>query len=275
MLTGIRNVDRKILNKLDDVDLVKACQVNKQANDICNEQVFWMNRVFNKFGYVGEDVLRKYKGDRSWSDYYIYDLRKINKNFIKNLIIFNYLRNYDNLTDKVRSDHILIAINKDLLPDDDLFLLTVLGGNKDLVEYFVNKRKYSNYPNFSYMIDLAAERGYKDVVEYLFNKAASQKNIIYHPGYIHGMMISAKAGHKDIVEFFVNKAESDDDDPGYREGMISAVESGHKDIVEYFTDKLETEESPDYRKDVYRESMEIARNKGNKDLVDFFSEKLK
>ena len=78
MLTGNKDVDRKILNKLEDNDLVKVCQVNKQANTLCNDQVFWMNRVFNRFGYVPGDILRKYKGDRSWSEYYIQDLRKIN-----------------------------------------------------------------------------------------------------------------------------------------------------------------------------------------------------
>ena len=45
-----------------------------------------MNRVFDRFGYVGGDVLRKYKGDRSWSEYYIQDLRKIKDNSDKYLI---------------------------------------------------------------------------------------------------------------------------------------------------------------------------------------------
>ncbi len=40
MLTGNKDVDRKILNELDDEDLVKACQVNKQVNTLCNDQVF-------------------------------------------------------------------------------------------------------------------------------------------------------------------------------------------------------------------------------------------
>jgi len=80
MLTGNKDVDRKILNKLEDKDLVNVCQANKQANSLCNDQVFWMNRVFNKFNYVGGDLLRKFKGTRSWSEYYIQDLRKIPSN---------------------------------------------------------------------------------------------------------------------------------------------------------------------------------------------------
>ena len=71
MLTGNKNIDRKILNELEDVDLVNFCQVNKQANSIYNDQVFWMNRTFHMFGYVGGNILRKYKRNKSWSEYYI------------------------------------------------------------------------------------------------------------------------------------------------------------------------------------------------------------
>ena len=60
MLTGNKDVDRKILNELEDKDLVNVCQANKQANSLCNDQVFWMNRVFDRFGYVGGDLLRKF-----------------------------------------------------------------------------------------------------------------------------------------------------------------------------------------------------------------------
>ena len=88
MLTGNKDVDRKILNELNDEDLVRVCQVNKKSNEFCNnDQVFWMNRVFDRYGYVGNDVLKRYKKDRSWSEYYIQDLRKINKNNSQNYLI--------------------------------------------------------------------------------------------------------------------------------------------------------------------------------------------
>ena len=98
MLTGNKDVDRKILNELEDVDLMKACQVYKHAHSICKDQVFWMNRVFQRYNYVPSDVLRKYKGERSWSDYYIHDLRKINKNSL-----------IDG-SENGRLDHVIIAL---------------------------------------------------------------------------------------------------------------------------------------------------------------------
>ncbi len=104
MLTGNKDVDRKILNELEDKDLVNLCQTNKKAHTLCNDQVFWMNRVFQKFGYVGGDVLRTNKGtDRSWSEYYIQDLRKINKDNADKYLMSGSKNN--------RLDHVIIALN--------------------------------------------------------------------------------------------------------------------------------------------------------------------
>ena len=88
MLTGNNDVNRKILNELEDKDLVNVCQTNKQAETLCNDQTFWKLRVFNRFGYVGGDVLMKYKGKRSWSEYYIHDLRQFKIFHDKNLLRF-------------------------------------------------------------------------------------------------------------------------------------------------------------------------------------------
>lgn len=81
-LTGIKDVDMKIVNMLDDYELGKVCQANKYINnEICNSQTFWRNRVLNKFGpYLGDaDFIRKNYMERNleikydnWKDYYKY-----------------------------------------------------------------------------------------------------------------------------------------------------------------------------------------------------------
>ena len=82
LLTGRKEINMKILSQLDDKDLVNFCKVNTKANEICRDQVFWMNRVFSRFPQVNRDRLRNNKGDRSWSDYYIYYLRKLNNKML-------------------------------------------------------------------------------------------------------------------------------------------------------------------------------------------------
>ncbi len=108
-LTGNKDVDRKILNNLEDKDLVKFCMVDKKAQSLCNDQVFWMNRVFDRFGYVGGDVLRKHKKDHSWSEYYIQDLRKINSTNAKNYLEIG--------SEKGRLDHVIISLNIGVIHD--------------------------------------------------------------------------------------------------------------------------------------------------------------
>ena len=103
LLTGNKIMNMEILNKLDDKDLVNICQVNKKANEICRDQVFWMSRVFSKFPYVPRDILGKNKGNRSWSEYYIKDLIKIKKSNAN-----RYLRI---ASTNDRLDHVIISVN--------------------------------------------------------------------------------------------------------------------------------------------------------------------
>src|SRR5665648_856485 len=76
MLTGNKNIDTKILNQLEDRDLVNVCQTNKLADQLCKDQTFWLNRILLKSN-IPIEILNKYKDGRTWSEYYIEDLSKI------------------------------------------------------------------------------------------------------------------------------------------------------------------------------------------------------
>ena len=59
MLTGIKDLDHKILNNLEDKDLVRVCQTNKRAQELCNDyDEFWLNRILSKFN-IPIDILKK------------------------------------------------------------------------------------------------------------------------------------------------------------------------------------------------------------------------
>ncbi len=71
-LSQIKDVDMEILNKLDDRDLLSFCSTDKYAQLICNDQIFWQRRVITKYGkYLNSEIMRKYKGNRTWTEYYI------------------------------------------------------------------------------------------------------------------------------------------------------------------------------------------------------------
>ncbi len=143
MLTGNKDVDRKILNELEDKDLVSLCQINKQANSLCNDQVFWMNRVFLRFGYVGGNILRKYKGDRTWSEYYIQDLRKINPT--------NADKYLETGSHEGKLYHVIIALkNGANISHEDFTILTKYYNNLALLSNTVSKLTPTQrlvYPN--------------------------------------------------------------------------------------------------------------------------------
>ena len=126
MLTGNKDVDLIILSKLEDTELVNICQTNKAANELCNNQGFWYRRIQTKFPNVGIDILKQYKGDRTWSRYYIDNLRKINRTNAQPYL-FDGSRNG-------RLDQVMVAISKGANPraQNDYAVINASISNNDL-----------------------------------------------------------------------------------------------------------------------------------------------
>jgi uncharacterized protein YuzE len=67
--TNIKDINMKILLDIDDKDLIKACLTNKYINSICNDDTFWRNRFFNKYGEEGSKVIKP--SDSTWKQHYL------------------------------------------------------------------------------------------------------------------------------------------------------------------------------------------------------------
>ena len=133
MLTGNKNLDFKILNELDDKSLVNYCSTNKRANQICNSQIFWMNRILTKFPYLDIGLLRKYKEDNQWSEYYIQELNTITPR--------NATRKLFDASKNGRLDLVIVAVNKgaDIRAENDWAVrLASLKGHLETVKYLVS-----------------------------------------------------------------------------------------------------------------------------------------
>jgi hypothetical protein len=48
--TGNTDVDLLIMEKLDDKELLRLCQVNRHLKELCKRELFWKKRFLNKFG---------------------------------------------------------------------------------------------------------------------------------------------------------------------------------------------------------------------------------
>ena len=165
--TGNKDVDRMILNRLEDKDLVSVCQTNTKANQICNDQTFWMKRIFMKFPWVGQDVLRKYKGDRSWSEYYIKDLRKINLSNAQ-----DYL---EDGAKEGRLDHVIISIGlgADIHANDDWSLRVASeNGRLEVVKYLV-ERGADIHARYDWPLRVAIYGKHLEVVKYLIKNGGN------------------------------------------------------------------------------------------------------
>ena len=89
-ISGIKDLDFKILMSLDDKELGNICQVNKYINSLCKDNIFWLNRIQLKFGRSVEDIktITKFLKNRHYIQTYIWikEKDKILENFFREII---------------------------------------------------------------------------------------------------------------------------------------------------------------------------------------------
>lgn len=190
MLTGNKNVDLLILNQLEDKDLISVCQANTIAHTLCQDEGFWLNRIIVKFG-ISLDILKQYKGDRSWSEYYIKDLRKINKYNASKILT----------EEPNRLDHIIVA--RSILPQSKILLKYTLSnasknGHLDIVKYLVSNGVEINFANNT-PLRSAVKNGHLDVVKYLISVGADATVTNFLNQTL--IEIASIKGHQDIVDY--------------------------------------------------------------------------
>ena len=232
-LTGIRDLDLKILNELDDVDLVNICQTNKQADEYCKDQGFWLNRILSKFPGVDMDILTKYKdsiGNISWSDYYIHDLRGVGSRFGKNIDheLIEAARNG-------RLDHAAILLDKGA---HNTFTapIAAANGHLDVLKYLVEKEGFDIHVESEAALRFASQNGYLDIVKYLMEKGAD-----IHALWDFSLRHASENGHLNVVKYLVeNGADIHAENDTY---IVDVFHKGRRDVVDY----LVSQGAPDPR----------------------------
>ncbi len=72
MSTGIKDVDKLILNELDDRSLIKMCMTNRYFKNLCKDDEFWRRRYYSKFGRHIENTVNLGKDEyQSWRSKYL------------------------------------------------------------------------------------------------------------------------------------------------------------------------------------------------------------
>jgi len=211
MLTGVKDLDYKIMNELGDKDLVNLCQTNRKADEYCKDQVFWMNRTIRKYPEVPLDILTKYKGDSTWSDYYIYQLRNINYSLKEAML-------------EGRLDKVIILLNKGYRPENAETTAGFAYKHVDVIKYLINH----NIPvDINRALLLASRDGYISTVKYLVEHGAD-----VHYGKEGPLYLAVISKNLDIVKYLVEHGADISIDK-YRIVKVADI-SGFQNILDYF-----------------------------------------
>ena len=223
MLTGNKDVDLKILNNLEDKDLVNLCSVNRYSRRLCNDEYFWLNRILKKFPYLSLEMLKQYKKDRRWADYYIKDLRKVaEKSLIRDESIL------EKSSRDGRLDQVMVAINSGANPKNYqgvyALLLAANEGYLDIVKYLVeNGANISEFKELA--LTEAINNNHLDIVKYLITLGDSSQEILDNALYA-----AINANNLPIVKYLIQQGA---DIYNNNDFIMSAADKNHDEIVEY------------------------------------------
>jgi hypothetical protein len=191
MLEGYKDISQSILLKLDDKTLTNMCQVNKYTQKMCNDQNFWYQRVITLFHFIPIEILIKYKQNRSWSDYYIYDLRNLQYVNTDQILLDSALYN--------RVDHIIYALYKGIGAKqryiDDALIWASQEGSTDVVKYLLSVGADIRTGD-DYALIWASEGGHLDTVKVLVEAGA---NIQAHNNLAYELALEMR--HHEIASY--------------------------------------------------------------------------
>ena len=151
-LSGNKDVDLLILDKLDDKSLINFCFVNQNANHLCQIDSFWRNRLIKKYG---QESLEYKSG--TWKQFYLSILKYWNDDM--DTAMRNAARGgHQELVD--------FFISKGANDWNYGMYGAAQGGHKDLVIFFISKGAY----NWHSGMRKAAKGGHQDLVDFFQQK---------------------------------------------------------------------------------------------------------
>lgn len=163
VLTGIKDVDLKIISSLNDYELGKVCSVNKYVNELCANENFWRNRTVDFFitkekVYENLSQLNEFRGEKTWKKYYSY-LQKFVSSFIRGDVNAHETRPQD-----------LREIILKFIANGDKMILLIDANKYEELDDFLNTH-YLVSPAYS-AIYIASN---KEQTAYLFNRSRFDK----------------------------------------------------------------------------------------------------
>ncbi len=225
-LTGNKDVDREILGKLTDKELLIACQTNDYTNKKVCDETFFRNLVYNRY-----PATIRYKDSvkvRDWKNFYlsvIYYIDKLQKDYNFN---YNEKKKEKDLSPELE------YLSRKLVPSglkynkDKGLRWASANGHLAVVKYLVERGADIHTDN-NIALSFASENGHLPVVKYLVkNKADIRADNDY------ALRHASEYGHLPVVKYLVERgadihALNDD-------ALRIASYNGHLPVVKYLVE---------------------------------------
>lgn len=219
LLTGIPEVDFKILNTLPDRELGRACQTNQYATELCRDDYFWQTRIGDR---IGDEYLEGKPEGITWQDWYLFWVNHLPDPIGESL----NLDVIQAMTRLLTEDNVVIG--SEAYQNIGLVLIKAFeSGDVDLVKYFMDlfRKLISNRninfrqverPLFVYSkaIVSALANGFideaKDILAFSYDESIrlNARDRHYEDTFDYDQVIKM-AGEKNLEDFYLDNIRDD------------------------------------------------------------------
>lgn len=187
-ISGIRDLDREILSKIEDKELLKVCSIDKYTWNIVCDDVFLKRRLLNKYPEI-----EKYKNKRETWKYFFsraifyisflkeeYDYQYTFGNFVKQYkLLEKYKDNMNYLLINATNDQELALVIWSLknganirIENDAVLASSCRIGNFEITQYLLNNGA-NIHAGSDYALRMACNRGHMEIIKLLVENRAN------------------------------------------------------------------------------------------------------
>ena len=245
-LSGIRDLDREILSKIDDREVLKVCSIDKYTwNTICDD-LFLNRRLIAKYPEIEQYKMK----DESWKSFFLRSIHYI--------VLLKEKYNYDYTFGDFVTQYNLL---KDT--ENKYLLLTQAAWEGDLMLVIWSLKNGADiHTRKDAALRLASRDGHLEVVKYLVEHGAD-----IHTQNDQSLIYASSNGHLEVVKYLVEHGANihaiDD------EALRWTSENGHLDVVKYLVES---------GADIHTQNnyaLRYASHNGHLEVVKFLKSKMK
>ena len=244
-LSGIRDLDREILGKLDDRELLKACSIDRYSwNNVCDDG-FLKRRLLAKYPEI-----EKYKKDETWKHFFSKSTQyilKLKEDYSYDYTFGNFVTQYKifkGFCSGISTDGILLKFSRvgelalviwlfskyefDIYNINASFVWACANGHLDVAKYLVEQGAEIQDENNAALRE-ASQAGRLNIVKYLVENGAD-----IHVGLNYSLRWASENGHFEVVKYLVESGADIHAEQDY--ALRWAVNGGHLKIVKYLVE---------------------------------------